>query len=187
MFYCQALQVLLLWGHLGQPQAAGWSLSAWQRFPLGQAMKTPHTTQLKSYVALGFCHLGPLKVETEQALIAKSYSENQCMLCAEQIPRELLQGWGTGKVLRQWTPTSNKTQYGNDWKINQITWQIKMWFWDCKEAGIFLVIFSKTGRRDINIYMASEMAAEMSLYPSQYKLSVGKPLLHRAPVTEVMP
>lgn len=129
MFYCWALRVLLLWGHLARAGVGCWrGQCGTQHNPtlqdggfqlgkgshLGQAVKTPHTTQLKSYVALGFCHLLQ-KVETEQVLIAKSYFKKiSVSFVQRQIPSELLQGWDTGKVPRQRTPTSNKTQYVND-------------------------------------------------------------------------
>lgn len=103
-----------------------------------------------------------------------------------QICSELLQGWGTGKVPRQGTPTSAETQYANDWKINQITWQIKMRFCDCKEAGIFLVIFSKPGRRDINMYGIRNGSRNVSLsFPVQMKCRKTTP--PQRPLTEVMP
>lgn len=101
MFYCWALRVLLLWGHLARAGVGCWrGQCGTQHNPtlqdggfqpgkgshLGQARKTPHTTHLKSYVALGFCHLGQ-KVETEQVLIAKScFKKSVYPLCRGRFP-----------------------------------------------------------------------------------------------------
>lgn len=188
MFYCQALQVLLLWGHLVQ---TGHSTSPGCRMEPFSLAKVPiragnkNTSHSSAEILRGFGILSPESKGGDWTSTNSKALLKKISVSFVQIPSELLQGWGTGKVPRQQTPTSNKTQYVSDWKINQITWQIKMWFCDCKEAGIFLVIFSKPGRRDINMYGIRNGSRNVSLsFPVQIKCRKTPP---QRPLTEVVP
>lgn len=123
MFYCQALQVLLLWGHLVQ---TGHSTSPGCRMEPFSLAKVPiragnkNTSHSSAEILRGFGILSPESKGGDWTSTNSKALLKKISVSFVQIPSELLQGWGTGKVPRQQTPTSNKTQYVNDWKINYL-------------------------------------------------------------------